>query len=382
MTGNIGRPGTGPNSITGQCNAMGARLFGNTTSLFAGHDFSNPEHRQKVADILGVDVKIIPNKPGWRYDKILDGINDGKIKGLWIICTNPAHSWINKNWLLEILNNLDYLVVQDMYSTTETAQLDDLILPAAGCGEKEGTFVNSERRFGILQKVAEPPGSALPDFEIFQNIAEYWGCVDIIEGFESPAATFDTMKRLSKGQPCDITGITDYRMIDEQGGIQWPYPEGAGALDQERRLFEDGIFFHADGRARFIFEDIQPPPEPTTNEYPFILLTGRGTVAQWHTQTRTGKVKVLKRMYPEDVYVEMNPSDAAKLGVEHDAWIVVSSKRGDVKARVAVRDTVQVGQLFMAMHYSETNELTFPAFDPHSGQPSYKFAAVSVKCLG
>jgi assimilatory nitrate reductase catalytic subunit len=379
MTGNIGRPGTGANSITGQCNAMGSRLFSNTTSLFAGYDFKNPDHRGKVADLLGIDVELIPDKPSWAYDEILQGIEDGKIKGVWVICTNPAHSWISKNRLFEILNNLEYLVVQDMYYTTETAQLADLILPAAGCGEKEGTFINSERRFGIVRKVANPPGSALPDFEIFKKIAKYWGCADLFKEWTSPAATFEILKRLSKGQPCDITGIEDYKMIDEQGGIQWPYPEGSGFLDQERRLFEDGKFYHTDGRAKFIFEDIAPIPETPSDKYPFFLLTGRGTVAQWHTQTRTGKAEILKRMYPADVYVEINPLDAMELKVKENEWVVVSSKRGEIRAKVALRDTVQAGQVFMPMHYFETNKLTFPAFDPYSRQPSYKLAAVSIK---
>jgi assimilatory nitrate reductase catalytic subunit len=168
-------------------------------------------------------------------------------------------------------------------------------------------------------------------------------------------------------------------MIDEQGGIQWPYPEGSGSLDQERRLFEDGKFYHTDGRAKFIFEDIAPIPENTDAEYPYVLLTGRGTVAQWHTQTRTGKAEILKRMYPADVYVEINPLDAKELKVEQDEWVVVSSKRGEVRAKAVVRDTVQPGQLFMPMHYVETNTLTFPAFDPYSRQPSYKLAAVNIK---
>ncbi len=379
MTGNIGRPGTGANSITGQCNAMGSRLFGNTTSLFAGRDFANSEHRQEVADLLGIGGDLIPDKPSWAYDKILEGIGEGKIKGLWIICTNPLHSWINKDQLFEVLKNLEYLVVQDMYYTPQTAQLADLILAAAGCGEKEGTFINSERRFGIIRKVADPPGSALPDFEIFKKIGEYWGCADILKEWTSPGATFAMLKKLSKGTPCDITGIKDYKMIDQQGGIQWPYPEDAGSLDQERRLFEDGKFYHGDGRAKFIFEDVAPIPESTDDEYPYVLLTGRGTVAQWHSQTRTGKVEILKRMYPVDVYVEINPLDAKDLKVEQDEWVVVSSKRGGVRAKAAVRDTVQPGQLFIPMHYSETNTLTFPAFDPYSRQPSYKLAAVNIK---
>ena len=143
MTGNIGRPGTGANSITGQCNAMGSRLFSNTTNLLGGHDFTNADHRQKIADILSIDPQRIPAENSWSYGEIMEGILREKIKGLWVVCTNPAHSWINQYQARDILERLDFLVVQDMYFTTETARMADLILPAAGWGEKEGTFINS-----------------------------------------------------------------------------------------------------------------------------------------------------------------------------------------------------------------------------------------------
>ncbi len=157
MTGNIGRPGTGANSITGQCNAMGSRLFSNTTSLFGGRDFTDPEHRTEVASVLGIGASRIPSRNSWAYDQIVQGIEDGKIRGLWVIGTNPAHSWIHQGRLRGLLEKLDFLVVQDMYRTTETVEHADLVLPAAGWGEKEGTFINSERRIGMVKRVAKAP---------------------------------------------------------------------------------------------------------------------------------------------------------------------------------------------------------------------------------
>ena len=151
MTGNIGRPGTGANSITGQCNAMGSRLFSNTTNLLGGHDFANAAHRRKVADVLEIDEAAIPRESSWPYHRIMEGILRGEIRGLWVVATNPAHSWINQGTARDILGRLDFLVVQDMYDNTETAQLAHLVLPAAAWGEKEGTFINSERRFGTVQ---------------------------------------------------------------------------------------------------------------------------------------------------------------------------------------------------------------------------------------
>ncbi|MFC1868722.1 molybdopterin oxidoreductase family protein [Thermodesulfobacteriota bacterium] len=381
MTGNMGRPGTGANSITGQTNAMGSRIFSNTTNLLGGHDFLNPDHREKIANILGLDVNLIPSKNSWAYDQILKGVEDGIIKGLWIICTNPIHSWINKNWLLKTLDNLEYLVVQDMYNTTETAERADLILSAAGCGEKEGTFINSERRLGVIKKIIDPPGSALPDFEILKRISNYWGCGDLFSAWKSPGAVFEILKEISKGQPCDISGIKDYAMIQGSGGIQWPYPENNSSTAQERRLFEDRKYFHSDEKARFIFSDINPVPEKSDQEFPFILLTGRGTVAQWHTQTRTGKVETLKKMYPEEPYVEINIEDADHLQIKNDDWVKVYSRRGEVDVRALVSDRTSPGELFMPMHYIETNQLTFPSFDPQSRQPSYKYAAANLKRL-
>ena len=222
MTGNIGRPGTGANSVTGQCNAMGSRLFSNTTNLLGGHDFANAEHRQKVASILNIDEERIPTTNSWAYNEILDGVKRGEIKGLWVIATNPSHSWINQNQLAEIRDKLDFLVVQDMYHNTETAQIADLILPATGWGEKEGTFINSERRIGVLKKVKRAPGQALADFSIFRLIAKYWGCGEMFAQWDSPEAAFEIMKELSVGQPCDISGIGNYADIDVANGIQWP----------------------------------------------------------------------------------------------------------------------------------------------------------------
>jgi anaerobic selenocysteine-containing dehydrogenase len=343
MTGHMGRPGTGANSITGQANAMGSRLFSNTATLLGGHDFLNPSHRQKVASALAMDEGLIPRENSWAYDQILQGIEGGRIKGLWVVCTNPAHSWINKERLFRILKNLEYLAVQDMYHTTETARLADLVLPAAGCGEKEGTFINSERRISVIRKIAEPPGAALPDFEIFRRIAQRWGCAGLFKEWTSPAAVFEVLKKISKGQPCDIFGVDGYDRIEAMGGIQWPCPEGSGPVEQERRLFEDGSFYHPDRKARFLFEDVTEVPEKEGGEYPFILLTGRGSVAQWHTQTRTGKVDALRNMYPTDPYVEIHPEDASSLGIEPGAWVAVRSRRGEVRARAAVGESVGGG---------------------------------------
>jgi anaerobic selenocysteine-containing dehydrogenase len=387
MTGNIGRPGTGANSITGQCNAMGSRLFSNTTNLLGGHDFLKAQHRAKVAGLLGISPARIPAQDSWAYDQILQGIAEDKIKGLWIIGTNTSHSWINQDSFNALVKQLDFLVVQDLYPTTDTAQRAHLVLPAAGWGEKEGTFINSERRIGLVKKVMRAPGQALSDFNIFKLAAHYWGCAEMFREWSSPEAAFQILKRLARDQPCDITGIRDYRMIDECGGVQWPWPEERGEGGEirnakpasERRLFEDGRFYHADGKAQFIFESPRPVPEPVDAAYPLVLLTGRGSSAQWHTQTRTAKSDVLRRLYPDNIYVEINPRDAQRFRLKPNQQVEIISRRARIVATAHVTTTVQPGQVFVPMHYDATNRLTYPAFDPYSRQPSYKWCAVTIR---
>jgi assimilatory nitrate reductase catalytic subunit len=444
MTGNIGRPGTGANSITGQCNAMGSRIFANITNLLGGYDFLQPAHREHVAAQLGIDPARIPRQTSKTYDRILQDIGAGKIRGLWVIGTNPSHSWIHNHGFDESIKQLDFLVVQDMYHSTETAQRADLVLPAAGWGEKEGTLINSERRIGLVKKVARAPGAALSDFNICKLIAQYWGCGEMFREWSSPEAVFQILKRVSRGQPCDITGIANYRMLDECGGVQWPWtqleqqksnagpigprsaqertsnveraarddrrPQSRAALsdsrpageacvvaaqstdgevdgaqtpgrspETERRLFADGRFFHDDGRAKFYFDEPRDLPEAPDAEFPLLLLTGRGTSSQWHTQTRTEKSDVLRQLYPAQAYVEINPVDAERLGIESGSTVCIASRRAEVTANAFVTPTVQPGQVFMPMHYVKTNALTLPAFDPHSRQPAYKACAISIR---
>jgi assimilatory nitrate reductase catalytic subunit len=372
---------------------MGSRLFSNTTHLLGGHDFACWSDRRKVANILDIDEARIPDEAGWPYHQIMEGILAGKIRGLWIVGTNPAHSWINQGQARDILDRLDFLVVQDMYANTETAQLADLILPAAGWGEKEGTFINSERRLGTIRKASRAPGQALADFQIFRLIADYWGLGKMFARWQSPANVFQSLKQISRDQPCDFTGIEDYDHLDREGGIQWPFPQCSPhapheahraervdypAADSERRLFADGRFFHADGRARLLWESPRPMPEEPNHRYPLILLTGRGTAAQWHTQTRTAKSAVLRGLYPAEPYIEMHPQDARARGITPGTFVSVASQRGEIRARALLTPTIMPGQVFVPMHYEITNLLTDAVFDPHSHQPAYKACAVEV----
>ena len=379
LTGHIGRPGTGANSITGQCNAMGSRLFSNVTSLLGGRDFADAGHRSDVAGILGIPEERIPSEPSWSYDRIVEGIARGEIRGLWVVATNPVHSWIRQDRFRDLLGRLDYLVVQDMYRNTATAEHADLILPAAGWGEKDGTFINSERRIGVIRAVRRAPGLALSDFRIFRLLAEAWGCAPMFRDWNSPEAVFHILRRLSAGRPCDFTGIRDYAHVEAEGGIQWPHRTGdPESPERERRLFADGRFPTPDGRARFLFDPPRDAPEPADAAYPFTLLTGRGTSAQWHTNTRTGCSAVLRRLHPEDCHVEVHPDDAAAAGLASGDAARIESRRGAIEARVSVSPTVARGQLFIAMHHEPLNRLLLEVFDSHSRQPSYKHCAVRI----
>lgn len=381
ITGNIGRPGTGANSITGQCNAMGSRLFSNTTNLLGGHDFTKDEHREKIAQELHIPKESIPDQNSWSYDQILQGIEDGKIRGLWIVGTNPAHSWIKQKRLKDLLGKLEFLVVQDMYHDTETAKHADLILPAAAWGEKNGTFINSERRISVIKKVRQAPGQALADFHIFRLIANAWGCADLFTDWTTPEKVFKILTRLTKNQPCDISGIKDYRMLDEAGGIQWPFPEGMTANSHSCRLFEDGRFYHSDGRARMIFDDPQPDPDPSSENFPLTLMTGRGSSAQWHTQTRTRNSPALKKLHPSELLLELHPDDAERLGIQSHKPVQISSRQGSIEAMPYITTNMQPGQVFLPMHDELTNRLTHSSFDPHSHQPNYKSCAVRIEAV-
>jgi len=378
LTGNIGKPGTGANSITGQCNAMGSRLFSNTSSLIGGYEFSNEEHRKEVSSRLNIDTDRIPTNPGWAYDQIIDQIEKGVIKGLWIVATNTAHSWIGQDRIQKAFEKLEFLVVQEMYTTSETAQMADLLLPAAGWGEKEGTFINSERRIGRTRRVRKSPGNALADFSIFRLVAHYWGCTEIFRGWDSPEGVFKILGQLTEGRPCDFSGISEYKMLEERGGIQWPYPLESADDATQRRLFGDGKFYHSSGQAKLLFERPQPLPERVDEDFPIIMLTGRGTSSQWHTQTRTSKSDVLRKLYPKEIYFEINPNDASRLGIASGSRAKIASRRATLVAKAMVTSVVREGQIFIPMHYAATNRLTHAAFDPYSRQPSYKYCAVSI----
>lgn len=381
MTGNIGRPGTGPNSITGQCNALGSRLFSNTTGLYGGGEYQDAARRKVVAEALGMDEEALPTAPSIPYNKIVEGINKGEIKGLWIACTNPTSSWINNEEFLSAAKKLEFFVVQDIYESTETAVRCHLLLPSTSGLKKEGCIINTERRISAVTPVLKKEGEEKTDYEIFLGIGEALGMGKLLDGWRTPKEAFETLKKCTKGAPSDITGVT-YEAITHSKGIQWPFKEGEVLEANQRRLFEDGHYFTPSGKAQFVFEDVMAPPQEaiTTSEYPYVLNTGRGSVGQWHTLTRTREIPAVYTITAQEAYVEIHPSLAEKIGVKETEWLEIHSATGKMRRfRARLSRNVKEDHLFAPMHYPEANALLPSVFDPYSKEPSYKMVAVRIE---
>lgn len=379
ITGNIGRAGASPFSITGQCNAMGTRESGFASGLPGYRKFESADDRQELAGLWGISQERIPAARGLAYPDIIEAAVKKKIRALWVIATNPIVSFPNLDVLRQSLESVDFLVAQDGFHPTPTSELAHLVLPAAIWGEKEGTYTNSERRVSKVNRAVNPPGDAKPDFEIFLTLAKKLGCYDeLFPGWSTPQDAFDEWKRVSAGRLCDYSGMS-YELIEQHGGIQWPFPRGTQEVATSR-LYSDGRFQTEDGRARLFCVEWEPFPEQPNREFPLVLNTGR-TVEHWHTRTKTGQVPILERMAP-NAWLEMNPQDAHRLKLRPHDRVDVVSRRGRIRrVELRVTEIVAPGQVFVPFHFVESNanQVTQSAFDPISREPNYKQSAVRVE---
>ncbi|PYV73372.1 MAG: molybdopterin oxidoreductase [Acidobacteria bacterium] len=379
ITGNIGRAGASPFSITGQCNAMGTRETGFTSGLPGYRKFESAQDRGELAALWNISADRIPTARGLAYPDIIEAAVSQKIRALWIIATNPIVSFPNLDVLKQGLETLDFLVVQDGFHPTPTSELAHLVLPAAIWGEKEGTYTNSERRVSKVNAAVTPPAEARADFDIFLALAAKLDCRDeLFPGWTKPEHAFEEWKRVSAGRLCDYSGM-DYRMIEKHGGVQWPLPAGSSEI-ATTRLYTDGQFQTEDGKARLFCIEWKPFPEQPNREFPFVLNTGR-TVEHWHTRTKTGQVPILERMSP-NAWLEMNTRDAQALKLKPHDRVSVISRRGTVNGiELRVTEIVAPGQVFIPFHFVETNanQVTQSAFDPISREPNYKQCAVRVE---
>jgi anaerobic selenocysteine-containing dehydrogenase len=369
ITGNIGRSGASPFSITGQCNAMGTRESGFASSLPGYRKFENACDREELGALWGVSPELIPLKRGLAYPDIIEAAVAGRVKALWFIATNPAVSFPNYSLLKQALTTAEFVVVQDGFFPTPTADFADLVLPAAIWGEKEGTYTNSERRVSKVNAFTLPPGEARSDFDIFLALAELLGVRE--ELFARWQTTHDAWlewQRVSAGRMCDYSGFT-WQEVEAAGGIQW-----GGA-----RLYGDGVFPRANGRALLHCVPCLPFSEQPNADFDLILNTGR-TVEHWHTRTKTGAVPMLNAMVP-NAWLEMNPVDATRLSLKPHDRVTIRSRR-DAVTDVELRITgiVAPGQVFMPFHFAEANSnlVTLGDFDPISREPNFKQCAVRV----
>ncbi len=398
-TGQIGRAGAGPFSLTGQPNAMGGREVGGLANLLGAHrDLADPTHRAEVAALWG--VADVPTTPGKTAIEMFRAAADGEIKALWIACTNPAQSMPDQAMVRRALERAEFVVVQEAFSTTASCDYADLLLPATTWGEKDGTVTNSERCISRVNPALAAPGETRHDWAIVTDFArrletQLQGGQRRLDGaslfpYDSAEALWNEHRESTRGRDLDITGLS-YATLTA-APAQWPFPEGATA--GRKRLYEDGIFPTSDGRARFFDTPFDQLAEPRDARFPFSLNTGR-LRDQWHGMSRTGTVGRLFGHVPEPV-VEMHAQDLARQKLVDGDLVRISSRRGSVVLPVQASGQMAPSQVFIAMHWGEeslsgkaaegqpmhgVNALTSPAFCPKSKQPELKHAAVKVAAV-
>ncbi len=394
-TGQIGKPGAGPFSLTGQPNAMGGREVGGLANLLSAHrDLANPAHRAEVAALWGVPS--VPDKPGKTAVEMFQAAADGEIKALWIACTNPAQSMPDQATVRRALERAELVIVQEAFSTTATCRYADLLLPATTWGEKDGTVTNSERRISRVRPAVPAPGQTRNDWSIAVDFAQRLEAFGVgapqsektLFPYPTPESVWNEHRESTRGRDLDITGMS-YAMLDAQGPQQWPLAEGATI--GKTRLYEDGIFPTADGKAKFVNTEYKPVAEPREARYPLSLTTGR-LRDQWHGMSRTG---TLGRLFGHvaEPSIEMNAQDMERRQLKDGDLVHVTGKRGSIVVPVVASASLPPQQTFIAMHWGEeflsgasntgerlagVNALTSPAYCPTSKQPEFKHAAIKV----
>lgn len=397
-TAQIGRPGAGPFSLTGQPNAMGGREVGGLANLLSAHrDLANPAHRAEIAALWGVPS--VPERPGKTAVEMFQAAADGEIKALWIACTNPAQSMPDQSTVRRALQRAEFVVVQEAFATAATCDYGDLLLPATTWGEKDGTVTNSERRISRVRPAIPKPGGTRHDWAIVVDFARRleaklrpgqptlfpYALDDERAAIE---AIWNEHRESTRGRDLDITGLS-YGILEQRGPQQWPLPTGAAT--GKARLYEDGVFPTADGKAKFANVAYRPLAEPRESRYPFSLTTGR-LRDQWHGMSRTGTLGRLFGHVPEPA-IQMHPQDMDRRGLKDGDLVHVTSKRGSIVVPAQASTEIGLSQAFVAMHWGSEylggcsstgerlagiNAITTSAYCPTSKQPELKHAAVKI----
>lgn len=384
-TGNIGKPGGTSLSITGQCNAMGTREWSSCSGLPGYRVLEKEEHRNEIADFWGIDPEFFPKKRGLTETDIFPAIETGEIKGLWLVATNPMTSMPNTPRIRKAMEKLEFLVVQDCYEDVETNQYSHVYFPAAVWAEKEGCHTNTERRVNLIRNALPAYKESKPDFWIFNQMAKRFDNGNVIHFPETPEGAFEEMKKLSVGsnRTLDISGMS-YDKIEQAKGIQWPYREaeegrkGQEGLKGDPRLYTDGVFQTPNGKANLILVDFVNNNEQPCDEYPFWLNSGR-VVEHFHTRTRTGKIGNCNKFSPTP-YMEMNPDAAEELGIKHQEYVRLTSRRGDAVVMVQLTHRVARNAVFIPFHFHDcVNRLTLGLLDPYSRQPAFKQCSARIE---
>lgn len=384
-TGQIGKAGAGPFSLTGQPNAMGGREVGGLSNLLPAHrNLDNQKDREDVAKLWGVEK--VRKEPGLTATEIFDGLNSGKVKAVWIACTNPVVSMPNAGIVEEGLKKAELVMVSDAYHPTDTTNFAHILLPAAGWGEKDGTVTNSERSISYLNKAIEPIGNAMADWKIATEFALKLGYElgkDWSENFnyKNTEDIFNEHRETTRGTDCDITGLS-YGLLKSEGPKQWPVTEDN--IEGTKRLYTNNIFQTKDGKANFVDVEFKDVAEPTDKDYPFSLTTGR-IRDQWHTRTKTSQVPSLNQ-HVTHPRISMSPKDAEELGIKEKELVRVISRRGEVVVPLRITEDILDGLAFMPMHWGNLsstggriNTVVNNFVDPISKEPEFKHSAVSVK---
>ncbi|HLO89024.1 MAG TPA: nitrate reductase [Nostocaceae cyanobacterium] len=379
MTGQIGKPGTGPFSLTGQPNAMGGREAGGLAHLLPGYrSVKNDQHRAEVEDFWQLERGQISPHPGLSAWEMITGLENGDVKLLWIAATNPVVSMPDLERTKQALLKSPLTIYQDAYYPTETSAYAHLLLPAAQWSEKTGVMTNSERVVTLSAAFRQPPQEAKADWEIFAEVGRRLGFADKF-AFENSAEVYAEFVQLTSDRPCDMSGIS-HELLATQGPTQWPYPINN---QPSKRLYTDLRFHTPDGRAIFAAYFSRGLAEPPDANYPFVLTTGR-VYGHWHTQTRTGRIEKIRQMHPEP-FIEIHPRDAATLGIMENQIVEARSRRGAARFPAKITRAIVPGTVFVPMHWgtlwadnAEANALTHPESCPDSLQPELKACAVQL----